>query len=88
MQSAGYPVPVIMAPMFLVTNEPMLKAASDSGIMGVFPTLNYRKEGELGAIIKQLHDYKQSRNSSGNFGVNLIVQKSNPFYQQASRHLY
>lgn len=78
----GIRLPVIMAPMFLVTNEPMLKAALDSGIMGVFPSLNYRKEGELGALIKQLHEYKQSRSSSGNFGVNLIVQKSNPLYQQ------
>lgn len=78
----GIRLPVIMAPMFLVTNEPMLKAALDSGIMGVFPSLNYRKEGELGALIKQLHEYKQSRTSSGNFGVNLIVQKSNPLYQQ------
>ncbi|MBP9082138.1 MAG: nitronate monooxygenase [Bacteroidia bacterium] len=78
----GIRLPVIMAPMFLVTNEPMLKAALDSGIMGVFPTLNYRKEGELEALIKQLHDYKQSRNSSGSFGVNLIVQKSNPLYQK------
>ncbi|MBK8413649.1 MAG: nitronate monooxygenase [Bacteroidetes bacterium] len=78
----GIRLPVIMAPMFLVTNEPMLKAALDSGIMGVFPTLNYRKEGELEALIKQLHDYKQSRNSSGSFGVNLIVQKSIPLYHE------
>lgn len=78
----GIRLPVIMAPMFLVTNEPMLKAALDSGIMGVFPTLNYRKEGELEALIKQLHDYKQSSKSSGSFGVNLIVQKSNPLYQK------
>lgn len=78
----GIRLPVIMAPMFLVTNEPMLKAALDSGIMGVFPSLNYRKEGELEALIKQLHEYKQSKSSSGNFGVNLIVQKSNPLYRQ------
>ena len=75
-------LPVIMAPMFLVTNEAMLMAAMNSGIMGVFPSLNYRKEGELENLIKLLHLEKGRPGNKGNFGVNLIVQKSNPLYQQ------
>jgi len=69
-----------MAPMFLVSNEAMMKAAIDNGVMGVFPALNFRKKGELQTIIRNLHTYKSSDNGTGSFGVNLIVQKSNPLY--------
>ena len=43
--------PIIMAPMFLVSNEKMIHSAIKSGIMGVFPSLNYRGKGELEAIL-------------------------------------
>jgi nitronate monooxygenase len=71
--------PIIMAPMFLVSNEAMLKAGMEAGVMATFPTLNYRKEGELDAVLKTLAAYKTSA-ISGNYGVNLIVQKANPLY--------
>lgn len=74
-------MPVIMAPMFLVSNQKMMEAGIKSGIMATFPTLNYRKEGELEEIIKRLHEYKTSNNFSGSFGVNLIVQQTNPLYK-------
>ncbi len=69
-----------MAPMFLVSNEPMMREAIRSGIMGVFPSLNYRGKGELKGIIQRLHEFRNKGGYSGNFGVNLIVQKSNPLY--------
>lgn len=74
--------PIIMAPMFLVSNEAMIKAAMDSGIMGCFPSLNYRNEGEYEKILDNLNEYKSQTNSHGNYGVNLIVQKSNPLFQK------
>jgi nitronate monooxygenase len=75
--------PIIMAPMFLVSNEQMMQSAIRNGIMGCFPTLNYRKEHELEHIINNLHLEILSRNGApGNFGVNLIVQKSNPLYKK------
>jgi nitronate monooxygenase len=80
--SLGLELPIIMAPMFLVSNEPMMKAAMTAGIMGVFPTLNYRAKGELENAIKELHEFRESSKCTGNFGVNLIVQKSNPYYQK------
>ncbi len=77
--------PVIMAPMFLVSNEKMVRAAMDSGIAGTFPTLNYRKEGELKQVLDQLNQYKaQLPAGQGTYGVNLIVQKTNPLY---AKHL-
>lgn len=68
--------PVIMAPMFLVSNLEMMKAGMRAGIMAAFPTLNYRKEGELEKILDELSAY--SKDCSGSYGVNIIVQKSNP----------
>ncbi len=78
----GIRLPVIMAPMFLVSNEEMIKSAINNGLMGVFPTLNYREKGELGEVINHLHDFKKHGNPTGDFGVNLIVQKSNPLYEK------
>lgn len=72
--------PLIMAPMFLVSNADMIKAGLDSGIMATFPTLNYRREGELAAVLDQINGYKAG--SKGNYGVNLIVQQSNPLYKK------
>lgn len=75
--------PIIMAPMFLVSNADMMKAAMKSGVMGVFPTLNFRKDGELEEILKQLNSIKtEEKPANGNYGVNLIVQKSNPLYEK------
>ncbi|MBK7886041.1 MAG: nitronate monooxygenase [Bacteroidetes bacterium] len=74
-------IPVIMAPMFLVSNEAMMKSAMQCGIMGTFPTLNYRKENELSALLKTLNLFKKEHNAPGNYGVNLIVQQTNPLYK-------
>ncbi|MBK7427694.1 MAG: nitronate monooxygenase [Saprospiraceae bacterium] len=75
--------PIIMAPMFLVSNEAMMQAAIDNGIVGVFPSLNFRKEGELESLIERLHEYKRNHpEGGGNFGVNIIAQNTNPMYKK------
>lgn len=76
----GIDFPVIMAPMFLVSNEAMIKAAISNGFAGSFPSLNYRNSGELENILKNLNQFKLNF-PKGNYGVNLIVQQSNPIYQ-------
>lgn len=81
-QLFGLRMPIIMAPMFLVSNEEMMKSAMKSGVMGTFPTLNFRKKGELGSLLKSLIQYKKETNAPGNYGVNLIVQKTNPLYAE------
>lgn len=43
----GIKYPVIMAPMFLVSNTAMVKAAIHSGITGAIPALNYRTIDEF-----------------------------------------
>lgn len=69
----GIKYPVIMAPMFLVTNVKMLVAAGDNGISGAVPALNYRTDEEFRAA---LTEYREK--CSAPVGVNLIVNKSNP----------
>jgi nitronate monooxygenase len=71
--------PLIMAPMFLVSNADMMKAAMDKGIAGAFPSLNFRKEGELESILDTLNEHLK-KVTKGTYGVNLIVQKTNPLY--------
>jgi nitronate monooxygenase len=73
--------PIIMAPMFLVSNQAMIQAAMNAGILGVFPTLNFRNGVALENILTQLTLFKES-GCSGNYGVNLIVQQSNPLYEK------
>jgi len=73
--------PIIMAPMFLVSNLPMLRAGMNAGIMATFPTLNFKKENELATVLDELNSF-HTLHSQGNYGVNLIVQKSNPFYEK------
>lgn len=73
--------PIIMAPMFLVSNEAMLIAGMKSGIAATFPSLNYRKEGELEKLLDALNEEKGKLNY-GNYGINLIVQKTNPLYEK------
>jgi len=77
--SLGISFPIIMAPMFLVSNKQMIIAGMNAGIMATFPTLNFKKNNDLELILDELNAHHLSH-PVGNYGVNLIVQKSNPFY--------
>ncbi len=70
--------PILMAPMFLVSNKDMLKAAIDSGIVGAIPTLNYRDMEQLRADILELTQYSEGK--KGSFALNLIVV-GNPHFK-------
>jgi nitronate monooxygenase len=72
----GIEYPLIVAPMFLISNTKMIKAALACGVTAAFPALNYRTDQELRAAIKEIKAF-----STKPFGVNLIVNKSNPKYK-------
>ncbi|MES2285226.1 MAG: nitronate monooxygenase family protein [Bacteroidota bacterium] len=74
--------PMIVAPLFLVSNDAMVIAAMNSGIAGSFPSLNYRKNEEFEQILDKLNAEKSKLNVLGTYGVNLIVQKTNPLYEK------
>ncbi|HEY1040212.1 MAG TPA: nitronate monooxygenase [Bacteroidia bacterium] len=73
--------PLIMAPMFLVSNKEMMEAGISAGIMSTFPSLNYRKSEELAALLDELNRFALN-NPGGSYGVNLIVQKTNIYYEK------
>jgi len=72
----GIQYPLIVAPMFLISNTKMVIAALEMGVTAAFPALNYRTDEELRAAI---HEIKSKTDKP--FGVNLIVNKSNPKYK-------
>lgn len=76
--------PVIMAPMFLVSNTKMVIEGMHSGIAGCIPALNYRTLEDLRASILEL---KKAKVAGGSFGFNLIVNKSNVKYKEQLRVL-
>ena len=65
--------PIIMAPMFLVTNTKMMIEAMNSGIAACIPALNFRTIEELENAINEI----RNNTTSGGLGINLIVNKSN-----------
>lgn len=70
--------PLIMAPMFLVSNTKMVIEGMKSGVAGCIPALNYRTLEELRDSILEL---KAAKVEGGSFGYNLIVNKSNIKYK-------
>jgi len=80
----GIQYPIIMAPMFLVSNTKMVIEGMKSGIAGCIPALNYRTLDELRASVKEL---KANKVVGGSFGYNLIVNKSNVKYKEQLRVL-
>lgn len=74
--------PMIMAPMFLVSNTAMVNSAMDAGIAGAFPSLNFREDGELESVLHAIKTHKEQNGSTGTYGVNLIVQKTNILYKK------
>ena len=69
--------PIILAPMFLVSNSSMLIKACEAGIMGCIPALNFRT---LKAFEEALIDL--NKNCRGAYGINLIVNASNIFLEE------
>lgn len=78
----GIELPLIVAPMFLISNDKMVKSALANGATAAIPALNFRTDAELGAAIDNIKSV-----SSKPFGINLIVNKSNPKYKSQLRTL-
>ncbi|WP_010647930.1 NAD(P)H-dependent flavin oxidoreductase [Oceanobacillus massiliensis] len=81
-------LPVIMAPMFLISNPNMVISACESGIIGSFPALNARTKEildewmeEINSVLKQ----KQKENPEARiapWAINFISHKSNKRFQE------
>ena len=65
--------PIIMAPMFLVTNTRMMIEALNYGIAACIPALNFRTDQQLRNAIREIRNNTKRKG----LGINLIVNKSN-----------
>lgn len=70
-------LPVIAAPMFLVSGPELVSACCKSGIVGTFPALNQRSTTGFREWLVDIEKSLEGHSHPG-YGVNLIVHKSNP----------
>jgi nitronate monooxygenase len=68
-------LPLIAAPMFLVSGPALVTAACRAGVIGSFPTANCRTIAELDAWLAEI---KAATEGAAPFCPNLIVHRSNP----------
>ncbi|RMB11774.1 NAD(P)H-dependent flavin oxidoreductase [Eilatimonas milleporae] len=71
----GLKLPVIAAPMFLISEPGLVTACCRAGVIGTFPTLNARTTGILDEWMTEISQFCTSGDAP--WGVNLIVHKSN-----------
>jgi nitronate monooxygenase len=81
-------LPVIGAPLFIVSNPDLVIAQCKAGIVGSFPALNARPQSQLDEWIHQIteelaaHDRDHPDALSAPFSVNQIVHRSNDRFEQ------
>jgi len=84
----GLRLPVIGAPLFIVSNPKLVIAQCTSGIVGSFPALNARPESQLDEWICEIEealsawDRDHPERPSAPFAVNQIVHRSNERFEQ------
>ena len=76
-------LPLIAAPMFLVSGVELVVAACGSGVIGAFPTANCRTADQLGQWLAEIdRRVRQAEDATGRPAApvcpNLIVHRSNP----------
>lgn len=69
--------PIIIAPMFLVSNEEMIIAGTENGVAAAIPALNYRTTELLREGLKRM-----KAKAKGPIGINLIVNASNIYMEE------
>ena len=68
----GIRYPLILAPMFLVSNAEMVIEAIRSGCTGAIPALNFRSDSQFRQALEKIREEVK-----GPVGINLIVNRSN-----------
>jgi len=70
-------LPVIVAPMFLVSSPDLVVAACSSGIVGSFPTPNCRTVEQLDAWMSEISSRLAMQPQAAPWAVNLVTHSSN-----------
>jgi nitronate monooxygenase len=81
--SKNLTIPVVAAPLFIISHPPLVLAQCKAGVVGSFPALNARPEAQLDEWLAQMteelasHNAKNPDKPAAPFAVNQIVHKSN-----------
>ena len=81
-------LPVIGAPLFIVSNPALVIAQCTSGVVGSFPALNARPQSQLDEWLHEIeealaaHDRAHPDAPSAPFAVNQIVHRSNTRFEE------
>ncbi|GAA0591967.1 nitronate monooxygenase family protein [Caenispirillum bisanense] len=71
-------LPVIAAPMFLVSGPQLVIETCKAGIIGTFPALNQRSTEGFEEWVDEIEAARRDHGGCAAYGVNLIVHKTNP----------
>lgn len=74
-------LPVVAAPMFLISNPELVLACSRNGVVGSFPALNQRESSGFKAWLEEIEAGLATLENPAPYAVNLIVHHSNPRLQ-------
>ena len=74
-------LPVVAAPMFLISNPTLVLACCASGVVGSFPALNQRDSAGFKAWLEEIEAGLAQLQAPAPHAVNLIVHPTNPRLQ-------
>ncbi|AZL71996.1 NAD(P)H-dependent flavin oxidoreductase [Pseudomonas oryziphila] len=74
-------LPLVAAPMFLISNPQLVLACCASGVVGSFPALNQRDSAGFKAWLEEIEAGLAQLQTPAPYAVNLIVHPSNPRLQ-------
>jgi nitronate monooxygenase len=74
-------LPVVAAPMFLISNPQLVLACCGSGVVGSFPALNQRDSAGFKAWLEEIEAGLAQLQAPAPYAVNLIVHPTNPRLQ-------
>jgi nitronate monooxygenase len=69
-------LPVIVAPMFLISSPALVIAAARARLLGVYPTANSRTIADLKIHLQQIDDAVQADGKAGQWAISLFVHPS------------
>lgn len=79
----NFRLPVVGAPLFIISHPPLVMAQCKAGVMGSFPALNARPESQVDEWLAEItegladHNAKNPDRPAAPFAVNQIVHRSN-----------
>lgn len=74
-------LPVVAAPMFLISNPQLVLACCANGVVGSFPALNQRESSGFKSWLEEIEAGLALLENPAPYAVNLIVHNSNPRLQ-------